>query len=127
MRRLLIFVLLPVVMAGCSGAGSESRAQPVKGEPAFPGAVGYGAAAKGGRGGRVIAVDTLADSGPGSLRACIDASGPRVCIFRVSGVIRFTARPPVIANPYLTIAGQTAPGGGIVIAHAGGRKGARQS
>lgn len=123
MRRLLIFVLLPVVMAGCSGAGSESRAQPVKGEPAFPGAVGYGAAAKGGRGGRIIPIDTLADSGPGSLRACIDASGPRVCIFRVSGVIRFTTRPPVIANPYLTIAGQTAPGGGIVIAHAGGEEG----
>src|SRR3546814_16667219 len=111
-------MLLPVVIAGCSGAGSESRAQPVKGDPAFPGAVGYGAAAKGGRGGRILGVDTLADGGPGSLRACIDATGPRVCIFRVSGTIRFTTRPPVIANPYLTIAGQTAPGGGIVIAHA---------
>ena len=123
MRRRLTGMLLPILIAGCSGAGSESRAQPVKGEPAFPGAVGYGAAAKGGRGGRIIAIDTLADSGPGSLRACIDAVGPRVCIFRVSGTIRFTSRPPVIANPYLTIAGQTAPGGGIVIAHAGGEEG----
>ena len=123
MRRRLTGMLLPILIAGCSGAGSESQAQPVKGEPAFPGAVGYGAAAKGGRGGRIIAVDTLADSGPGSLRACIDATGPRVCIFRVSGTIRFTSRPPVIANPYLTIAGQTAPGGGIVIAHAGDKEG----
>ncbi|KKW93657.1 pectate lyase [Sphingobium chungbukense] len=123
MRRRLIGIILPVIMAGCSGAGSETRAQPVKGEAAFPGAVGYGAAAKGGRGGRIIAVDTLADGGQGSLRACIDASGPRVCVFRVSGVIRFTARPPVIANPYLTIAGQTAPGGGIVVTHAGGEEG----
>src|SRR3546814_5174334 len=78
MRRLLAGMLLPVVIAGCSGAGSESRAQPVKGDPAFPGAVGYGAAAKGGRGGRILGVDTLADGGPGSLRACIDATGPRV-------------------------------------------------
>ena len=84
MRRRLTGMLLTILIAGCSGAGSESQAQPVKGEPAFPGAVGYGAAAKGGRGGRIIAVDTLADSGPGSLRACIDATGPRVCIFRVS-------------------------------------------
>jgi pectate lyase len=117
------WAVLLLALAGCSGAGSESRAQPVQGDPAFPGAVGYGAAAKGGRGGRIIAVDTLADSGPGSLRACIDASGPRTCIFRVSGLIRFTSRPPMIANPYLTIAGQTAPGGGIVIAHAGGEEG----
>lgn len=121
MRRLWLGFCLPIVMAGCSGATDASQAapQPVKGQPAFAGAVGYGAAAKGGRGGRVIAVDTLADDGPGSLRACIDAQGPRVCIFRVSGLIRFNAPPPVIRNPFLTIAGQTAPGGGIVIAHAG--------
>jgi hypothetical protein len=48
---------------------------------------------------------------------------PRVCIFRVSGVIRFTGRPPVISSPYLTIAGQTAPGGGITLAHSGGPNG----
>ncbi|VVT18708.1 Pectate lyase [Sphingomonas sp. EC-HK361] len=95
----------------------------VAGPLAFPGAVGYGAAAKGGRGGQVIIVNKLADSGPGSLRACIDASGPRVCVFQVSGVIRFTTRPPVIRNPYLTIAGQTAPGAGITLAHGGGSVG----
>ena len=111
-----------IVIAGCSGAtnASQSAGQPVKGQPAFPGAVGYGAGSKGGRGGQVIAVTTLADGGPGSLRACIDAQGPRVCIFRVAGLIRFTTKPPVIRNPYLTIAGQTAPGGGITLAHEGG-------
>lgn len=92
-------------------------------KPAFRGAQGYGAATQGGRGGRIIPVTTLADGGPGSLRACIDAVGPRVCIFRVSGVIRFTARPPQIRNPYITIAGQTAPGGGITLAHSGGTNG----
>jgi pectate lyase len=91
--------------------------------PAFSGAQGYGAASQGGRGGRIIPVTTLADGGPGSLRACIDASGPRVCIFRVSGLIRFTARPPQIRNPYITIAGQTAPGRGITLAHSGGAVG----
>ena len=111
-----------IVIAGCSGStnASQSAPQGVKGERAFPGAVGYGAASKGGRGGKVIAVTSLADSGPGSLRACIDDQGPRVCIFRVGGLIRFTTKPPVIRNPFLTIAGQTAPGGGITLAHDGG-------
>ncbi|EZP71957.1 putative pectate lyase precursor [Sphingomonas paucimobilis] len=125
--RAAVSLLLPaaIVIAGCSGAtnASQSAPQPVKGQPAFPGAVGYGAASKGGRGGQVIAVTTLADSGPGSLRACIDAQGPRICVFRVAGLIRYTSKPPIIRNPYLTIAGQTAPGGGITLAHAGGPMG----
>ncbi|SFJ04022.1 hypothetical protein SAMN03159338_0641 [Sphingomonas sp. NFR04] len=87
---------------------------------AFQGAEGFGRFAAGGRGGRVLMVTTLADSGPGSLRACIDASGPRICIFRVGGVIRYTTKRPEIRNPYITIAGETAPGGGILITHAGG-------
>jgi pectate lyase len=90
---------------------------------AFPGAEGFGRYAKGGRGGAIIEVTTLNDSGPGSLRACIDAAGPRVCIFRVGGVIRFTSKRPIIHNPYLTIAGETAPGGGILLTHAGGPDG----
>jgi pectate lyase len=90
---------------------------------AFPEAEGYGQFSRGGRGGAIIEVTTLADAGPGSLRACIDAVGPRVCVFRVGGIIRFTSKRPVITNPYITIAGQTAPGGGILLTHAGGRDG----
>lgn len=90
---------------------------------AFPGAEGYGRHSQGGRGGVIIPVTNLEDSGPGSLRACIEASGPRVCVFRVAGVIRFTTKRPIIRNPYLTIAGQTAPGGGILVTHAGGTDG----
>ena len=93
------------------------------GVDAFPGAEGFGRRARGGRGGAIIPVTTLADNGRGSLRACIEAKGPRTCIFRVSGVIRFTSRRPLIRNPYITIAGQTAPGGGILITHAGGPDG----
>ena len=86
---------------------------------AFEGAQGFGAISKGGRGGRIIAVTTLADDGPGSYRACVTADFPRVCVFRVEGVIRFEGRPPVIRSPYLTIAGQTAPGVGITLTHSG--------
>lgn len=88
---------------------------------AFPTAEGFGAGAKGGRGGRVIFVTTTADRGEGSLRACIGQEGPRTCVFRTSGTITLDARSLVVMNPYLTIAGETAPGGGIAI-----RNGARQ-
>jgi pectate lyase len=82
--------------------------------PAFPGAEGGGAESVGGRGGTVMEVTTLNDTGSGSLRACLEASGPRTCVFRVSGLITGRSRMQ-IQNPYITIAGQTAPGGGIVV------------
>jgi pectate lyase len=81
---------------------------------AFPTAEGFGAQSVGGRGGRVIAVTTLADSGPGSLRDAIAASGPRIIVFRVGGVIALDTALD-LSNPYVTMAGQTAPGDGIVI------------
>jgi pectate lyase len=81
---------------------------------AFPGAQGGGALSVGGRGGTVYLVTNTADSGAGSLRACIDASGPRTCVFRTGGTIALLS-PLMVLNPFLTIAGQTAPGGGIQI------------
>ena len=81
-------------------------------------AEGGGAESVGGRGGVVFEVTNLNDSGTGSLRACVEASGPRTCIFRISGLITQLSALK-LTNPYLTIAGQTAPGGGIVQGGAG--------
>jgi hypothetical protein len=86
--------------------------------PSFPGAEGFGAATPGGRGGRVIVVDNLNDSGPGSLRAACLAKGPRIIVFRASGIIDLKT-PVVVREPYLTLAGQTAPGDGICLRGSG--------
>lgn len=81
---------------------------------AFPGAQGFAAAAVGGRGGQVVRVTTLAADGEGSLRHALELEGPRTIVFEVGGVIDLPENL-VIANPFVTIAGQTAPSPGITL------------
>ena len=82
--------------------------------PAFPGAEGGGMYTPGGRGGKVIVVTSLADRGPGTLREACETGGARIVVFNVAGVIRLEA-PIDINAPYITIAGQTAPGDGVCV------------
>jgi hypothetical protein len=96
------------------GAGNPDDL-PQAGVPAFPGAEGGGEFSFGGRGGRVYVVSNLNDSGPGSFRAACEAAGPRIVVFNVAGVIHLQM-PVFIDAPYITIAGQTAPGDGVCIA-----------
>jgi pectate lyase len=105
------FALCGIAGLGVANVTTTASAAPVK---AFPGAQGYGTDTPGGRGGRVIAVTNLNDSGAGSLRAALTATGPRYVIFRVGGTITLQSDIS-ITSPFVTVAGQTAPGGGVLI------------
>ncbi len=92
--------------------------EPDTNDLAFVGAEGFGAFTPGGRGGKIIEVTNLNDSGPGSLRAAVETKGPRIVEFRVGGVIplKSTLR---IEEPFITIDGQRAPGAGILLRNHG--------
>src|SRR3954464_15054706 len=104
--------LCTIVCVGATQAAIAATPQVL----AFPGAEGFGARATGGRGGRVLIVDSLADDPINPARntfrwACESEGGPRIVVFRTGGIIEL-ARPVVIRNAHITIAGQTAPGDG---------------
>ncbi len=123
MRTLLLSWALVSTLAACTtlpGATWKPPATTAQAQNlAFPGALGWAAQTPGGRGGQIIRVTTLAGRGPGSLREAIAAKGPRIIVFEVGGVINLNRQTLVIKDPFVTIAGQTAPSPGITLIRGG--------
>ena len=109
----LLFLSMLIMAFSCIGNIAYCASLPV-----IPGAAGWGMSTPAGRGGAIYRVTNRNASGPGSLKAAIEASGPRVVVFEVSGTITLT-KDLHVYNPYITIAGQTAPSPGINIRGAG--------
>jgi pectate lyase len=113
---LFLLILLLAGQAACAQQ-PEIRAGGAAGKPlslAFPGAEGFGKYTTGGRGGKVYVVRNLHDSGPGSLREGVTGNTPRIVVFAVAGTIHLES--PLAIRSNVTIAGQSAPGGGICLA-----------
>ena len=120
-----VFRIAPAVLSFgllCVSLAPAAAADPL---PVFPGAVGFGTGTPAGSGRHlsppsttIRRITSLADSGAGSLRECVAAVGPRVCLFEVGGRIALQSEL-IVREPYLTIAGQTAPAPGILISGSG--------
>lgn len=107
-RSFLVGILL------CTGVAAAAAPQ-----LAFPGAMGVAATTPGGRGGEIIRVTTLAPTGPGSFLEAVRKPGKRIVVFEVGGIIDLAESTVKITEPYLTIAGQTAPKPGITLIRGG--------
>ena len=114
------FAAFTLATAFAVGAASPPvPSQSISSQPAFPGAQGWAAHTPGGRGGRILRVTTLAAEGPGSFIEAVTAKGPRIVVFEVGGVIDLQLKTVKIREPFLTIAGQTAPQPGITLVRGG--------
>ena len=112
-------LLLPITAPAVAPAQTPSPAPAESALPAFPGALGWASRTPGGRGGQIIRVTNLNSEGPGSLRAAIEAEGPRIVVFEVGGVIDLGRKTLKLQSPFITIAGQTAPSPGVTLIRGG--------
>jgi hypothetical protein len=109
-RTTLIALMLGAVCVA-SVMGAEPEGEEAKKPVVHP----FGLGTPGGRGGKILRVTNLKTSGPGSLRAAVEAAGRRIIVFEVGGVIDLEKKHLVIRHPFVTIAGQTAPSPGITL------------
>lgn len=114
---MLMPALAALLLCACASPEAPECTIPT-GLAVFPGAAGFGTTTPAGRGGKILEVTSLADDGPGTLRAAVQTPGPRIIVFRTGGTITLKTHLE-IHEPFLTIAGQTAPGDGILINGAG--------
>lgn len=114
-RLLSAFAAAGLLLAIPTRPAAAQQAQAL----AFPAAQGWAAQTPGGRGGRIIRVTTLASDGPGSFVEAVNAKGPRTVVFEVGGVIDLGVKTVKITEPFLTIAGQTAPHPGVTLIRGG--------
>lgn len=113
------FLLASLTVASFGGIAKERISPGENAALAFPGAQGWAAHTPAGRGGKLLRVTTLASSGPGSFAEAVATPGPRIVVFEVGGVIDLERKELRISEPYLTIAGQTAPQPGITFIRGG--------
>jgi pectate lyase len=119
-----LLVLAAVLLAGGAtpDASAESQAAVSPAThvaPAFQGALGWASTTPGGRGGAIVKVTTLEATGPGSFLAALEMRGPRIIVFEVGGIIDLGGRTVRVTEPFLTIAGQTAPSPGVTFIRGG--------
>lgn len=121
-KTYLVIILIILIVFGSFNITALSAEESItgnQGDVPYYLSNGFGTQTEGGLNGKVIKVTNLKKSGPGSLKAAIEASGPRLVVFEVGGVINLERSSLSIKNPYITIAGQTAPAPGITIIQGG--------
>lgn len=118
LRTSVVILITFICMAKMTESASHPQLNQHTPLRVTPQSQGFGTETPGGRGGKIIKVKTLADSGEGSLRSALEDKDPRIIVFEVGGIIPL-AKNIYISRPFVTLAGQTSPSPGILIKGAG--------